>query len=120
MNTYNLIYYEYTIQELDNHIANNDISEEDLYNISMYQTLSEEFIDKYSDMVDWSALITYQKLSYDFLEKNLYKYSLYIYQLEVFDIKDINIENKHHIKLLQQKYPNKYLIDKLNYELNRE
>ena len=38
--------------------------------ISEYQTLSEEFIEKYSDKVNWDDISEYQKLSEDFIEKH--------------------------------------------------
>ena len=41
----------------------------DWYCISAYQQLSEDFINKYSDMVDWENISIYQKLSETFIEK---------------------------------------------------
>ncbi len=37
--------------------------------ISMYQKLSEEFIEKYKDKVDWCWISLHQKLSEKFIEK---------------------------------------------------
>ena len=37
--------------------------------ISMYQKLSESFIEKYKDKVDWTYISIYQKLSEEFIEK---------------------------------------------------
>jgi len=37
--------------------------------ISAYQKLSENFIEKYKDKVDWSQISEYQKLSEDFIKK---------------------------------------------------
>lgn len=38
--------------------------------ISTFQTLSEEFIDKYKDNVDWCAVSEYQNMSYKFLRQH--------------------------------------------------
>ena len=38
--------------------------------ISAYQELSEEFIERNKDKVDWNNISTYQKLSEDFIERN--------------------------------------------------
>ena len=39
--------------------------------ISLFQNLSEEFIDKYKDDLDWSFVLQKSQLSSDFLEKHL-------------------------------------------------
>ena len=38
--------------------------------ISMYQKLSEKFIEKHSDKIDWNYISKYQKLSEKFIEKH--------------------------------------------------
>lgn len=40
----------------------------DWFSVSMYQYLSEEFIDKYSDCVYWKEISQYQNISYDFIQ----------------------------------------------------
>jgi hypothetical protein len=40
------------------------------YRISMYQKLSESFIDKHKDKVNWGYISEYQTLSDDFIEKH--------------------------------------------------
>ena len=40
------------------------------YYISVHQTLSEEFIEKYKDKVEWYYISIYQKLSESFIEKH--------------------------------------------------
>jgi hypothetical protein len=37
--------------------------------VSLYQKLSEDFIEKYEDKVDWYCIFKYQKLSPEFKEK---------------------------------------------------
>ena len=85
------------------------------FHISEYQKLSEQFIEKFKDKVDWDYIIQFQKLSFEFLEKHLYKFSLYIEHIDNNDI-----FNKNSIIALQEKYQNKYEIDKLEYELKGE
>ena len=51
----------------DENINNFEVDWDD---ISEYQTLSEEFIEKYSDKVNWDDISEYQKLSEDFIEKH--------------------------------------------------
>ena len=50
----------------------NDISELeepiDWVEISVYQKLSESFIEKYSDKVNWYCVSVYQKLSESFID----------------------------------------------------
>jgi len=36
----------------------------------MHQELSEEFIEKFKDKVNWSAISIYQKLSEEFIERH--------------------------------------------------
>ena len=42
-------------------------------NISQYQTLSEEFIEKHYDKVEWCNISEYQKLSEEFIKKHIDK-----------------------------------------------
>lgn len=153
----NLITKRYTIEELEAFIANNILTHDDWWYMSVYQVLTESFIDKYKDkvkwdiisvmqvlseefiekhndrvnwygisdnqklseqfiekhknIVEWYLIIKHQNLSYVFLDKHLYEYSLYI--------KDIDVcRNKEHVNKLQEKYKDKYQIDKLAYEIN--
>ena len=125
---------KYSIEELEEIIANRELTKLEWNYISYYQNISESFIEKYSDKVNWDILsmcrqlseglidkykdkvnwnraIRCQKLSYSFLEKNIYLYSLYIKNI-------MSCVNKDIIIALQKKYQNKYEIDKLEYELN--
>jgi hypothetical protein len=43
--------------------------------VSMYQKLSEKFIEKHSDKVNWHYSSRYQKLSIEFMEKFPNKFS---------------------------------------------
>ena len=52
---------------------NIDNFEVDWVYISVYQKLSEEFIEKYIDKVDWYYISKYQKLSEEFIEKYIDK-----------------------------------------------
>lgn len=98
--------------------------------ISQYQKLSENFIIKYIDKVNWNAIVLYQKLSYEFLEKYLYRYNMSIitiskkgdkilkyYNIYAYDGRGIE-ENIFHIIKLQEKYPDKYYIDRLECLIN--
>jgi hypothetical protein len=49
--------------------AINQLSKNNWYNISEYQTLSEDFIREFQDKVDWSFISRYQKLSEDFIRQ---------------------------------------------------
>ena len=78
--------------------------------IQWEQKLSESFIERFKDKISWYVIIRSQNLSFEFLEKHLYCYSLYINDIDRFT-------NKYVIIKLQEKYKEKYEIDKLNYEL---
>ena len=52
---------------------NMDNFEVDLNYISMYQTLSEEFIEKHIDKVNWCCISINQTLSEEFIEKHIDK-----------------------------------------------
>lgn len=41
----------------------------DWVDLSQYQKLSENFIEKFKDKVDWFLISIYQKLSEDFIER---------------------------------------------------
>ena len=130
----NLIGNKYSIEGLEDIVANNEIKDIDWYhiskyqkltesfiekykdkldwyNISVYQELTESFIDKYADKVYWFIIISYHKLTHEFLEKHLYKYNLFF-------AGNNNCINKEHIFKLQDKYKDKYYIDKLTFEIN--
>ena len=47
---------------------------EDWFYISIYQILSEKFIEKHSDKVHWTNISWYQKLSEEFIEKHSDKF----------------------------------------------
>lgn len=99
---------KYSIEGLEAYISVNKLTDEDWTLVSIYQELTEEFIDKYSNKFNWESIIIHQKLSYSFMEKHLYMFSLYIRS-------DVNMEN---ITKLREVYKEKYIIDKLAYELN--
>jgi hypothetical protein len=72
-------------------------NEDDWFNISIHQTLSEEFIEKYEDRVDWIYISRFQNLSEQFIEK--YKDRLDWYYISIFqNLSDIFIiENYEYI-----------------------
>lgn len=105
---YNLVRTRYNIESIE-YLIDNSVYVS-WFNISYYQKLTEDFIEKYNDKVVWDIIIRRQLLSYDFMEKHLYKYSLY----------NINAgTNIDKIIKLQNKYKYKYYIDKLQYELSK-
>jgi len=64
-------------KEIDN------ISNTQWTDISQYQQLSEDFIEKFRNKVDWHNISEYQKLSEEFIEKfrnKVYWYNISIYQ----------------------------------------
>ena len=63
--------------------------------------------------MDWVGASYKQNISFEFLEKHLYKYSLYLICLN-------GSVNKDKIKILQEKYTQKYDIDKLAYEFSHK
>ena len=80
---------EYELSEL---IENNEWTY-----ISIYQKLSEEFIEKYQDNVNWDAISAYQKLSEKLIEK--YKDKVNWYFISRFQILSENFVGKHKNKL---------------------
>jgi hypothetical protein len=67
----NLIDKKYSEEELEeNIIFFNGIH---WHIVSIYQTLSEEFIEKHSDKVSWDKISQYQKLSEKFIKKHMDK-----------------------------------------------
>jgi hypothetical protein len=63
----NLTGEKYSEEELEYTINLFEVN--DFNKISMYQKLSEQFIEKYSDKVYWNYISTYQNLSEEFIEK---------------------------------------------------
>ena len=59
---------KYPEEELENKI--NSFDEDDWYSISEYQSLSEEFIEKYSNKLNWYWISKRQSLSEKFIEKH--------------------------------------------------
>ena len=58
------------------------ITDRDLwYTISIYQTLSEDFIIEMADYVDWNQAILHQQLSEDFVLANLSHFNLSLVRL---------------------------------------
>lgn len=75
--------------------------------ISAFQILNGDFIKKYTDSLEWDVLVKKQKLDIDILEDNLYRYNLYT----------ASLGGNANIKVLVDKYPNKYEIDKLSFNI---
>jgi hypothetical protein len=66
-----LIRKKYSEKELEEYIK--FFSDYDLEVISYTQNLSEEFIEKYSDKVDWYYISSRQNLSEEFIRKHINK-----------------------------------------------
>ena len=60
---------KYSIEELEDIISNNELTNEDWVCISSYQKLTEAFIEKYADRVYWNAISEYQYLTEYLIEK---------------------------------------------------
>ena len=66
--------------------------------VSIYQTLSEDFIEKHSDKVSWDKISQYQKLSEKFIKKHINKIDIdYLMQN-----KNLSEEIKQEIKTLKE------------------
>jgi hypothetical protein len=64
--------YKFSEEELENNVKFFDGFHWPL--ISKYQTLSESFIEKYSDRVSWHYISIYQRLSEEFIIKHSNKF----------------------------------------------
>lgn len=60
-----------TMSKLDKLISQNKLSGLDLSDICLYQQLSEEFIDKHYDKLNWVYITIYQKFSLNFMIKHM-------------------------------------------------
>ena len=60
-------------QKLSEEFIEKHYDKVDWYNISKYQKLSEELIEKHIDKIDWDCISKYQTLSEDFIEKYIDK-----------------------------------------------
>lgn len=93
------------------------------YYISMYQSLSESFIEKYKDRIMFTILFIRNVNSkfdkYKLLNKYLYRTNLYEIYIISIGIMDNNNEFIDIIKRVIKEQPHKYEIDKLSYELIR-
>ena len=90
--------------ELEYLIKNYELSKYNWGYISYHQTLSEEFIKKYSDLVDWAFISRYQKLSEEFIEKYLDKVDLWW----IFKYQVLSNEFKEKYKDELEKYLDKW------------
>jgi hypothetical protein len=72
-NNLRLLHQKYSEKELEEN--SNIFDEKNWRHISVFQTLSEDFIEKHSDKVDWDWISAYQVLSEDFIEKHSDKVS---------------------------------------------
>lgn len=59
----------YELDALENIATTNELSKDEWCEISSYQKLSEDFIEKYKDKVDWCHISYRQKLSENFIAK---------------------------------------------------
>ena len=75
----------------------------DFKDVSSYQPLTEEVIEKYKDFIDWSCITKYQKLSENFIEKHKDKLS----KGHIFECQKLS-EN------FIERFPNKNAVDWFN------
>ena len=66
---YNLNEKKYSMEELEDIIANDEIGSWDWVLISQRQTISEDFMERHINMIHWYSISTFQKLSETFIEK---------------------------------------------------
>ena len=101
-NDVDFIIYSYELQEyeIEYLIKIFNLNHWHWSSISCNQTLSEEFIEKYSDLVDWKLIYCNQTLSEEFKEKHKYyrikslltKYDFLDYLLEKEKLQEFEIE----------------------------
>lgn len=75
----------------------------------MFQDLSEQFIEKHKNLVNWTAISKYQKLSESFIEKyndDVNWYNILVYQKHLSD----KFKEKHMRKV--SPLLRKYIIEK--------
>ena len=82
----------------------------DIRFLANVKNLDENFILKYCCDMDFLNIVIYQKLSYEFIRSNIYKFSLYLADID----RCVNLE---HITRLKSEYPDKYEIDELAYNI---
>ena len=61
--------FEYVTKVMSEDFIEKNKDEVNWHYISMYRKLSEEFIEKYQDKVNWHDISTYQKLSEEFVDR---------------------------------------------------
>lgn len=66
---YNFSTNKYSISQIEKIISNNVLNHNDWFQISLRQSLTETFIEKYKDHIYWNAISSKQKLSEEFIEK---------------------------------------------------
>ena len=82
----NLTHKKYSEDELENNINSFDLDY--WHYISVYQFLSEYFIEKHSGKVNWGGISLYQELSEQFIKKHINKIDIYCL------IRNINISEE--------------------------
>lgn len=122
-----LLNYNISLNMLEYYV--NNYNEVDWLRIAIYQMLTEEFIEKYKENINFANLFRNSKshLSFNFIESHLYRFNIfdatvilankqtYIEDLTLIDTNMLNILDKLIIK-----YPVKYEIDRLSYVLNNQ
>lgn len=127
----NLVDNKYSISEIEEYIANNNLTVIDWYIISTYQILTDDFIKKYANKLGILALCsnTNITITFELLESILYNFNLYYISENIRNdvnsnftknevIKDTLIKNNEVFKLFIEKYKSKYEIDKLSCEMD--
>ena len=60
-------------KKIEQLVTKNKLTHLDWVDISLYQQLSEDFIDKYSNELEWTYISTHQKMSATFIIKHMDK-----------------------------------------------
>ena len=95
-----LIRKKYSEKELEDNIK--FFSDYDLEVISYYQNLSEEFIEKHSDKLDWYYISSQQNLSEEFIRKHIDKINTYSLMNNNYISRELKNQIKEEIKTLKE------------------
>ena len=94
----------------------------DWFNISRYQKLSEEFIEKFQEKVYWNCISQYQKLSEKFIDK--FQEKVYWYYISEYQKLSEKFIEKHNLSIPEsswmykdKEWKRKYIQDNTEYEI---
>jgi hypothetical protein len=113
-------YIEYAINIIEIH-SKKDFESLDWKSISSFRYLSEEFMNRYTNFLDWNVISTHQRLTTNFIKNNITKLNLrcpnVMGKLEGYLVppKKFRSKVKPHI-LLQTNSIMEYIIDLISYQ----